>query len=215
MDLRQALGAVERLVLQDEIERAADLYVTLDGQRPLREIPIFEGVLARDPESHGHHWLRAALEWCVGLADEARCDLVRALLVSPGEDFLVRSRPRVLEALEGHAPVTSWLFHALAAVLARLDGSADDERHELRAALRLAPGETALHVSLARLEQGTCSLLEIVSLEQALERAPGWTDGRLRLLRAYLSLGETVLAETVLLELRHLRSFNGPRDAAA
>jgi hypothetical protein len=214
MDLELTLGAVERLVLRGELERAADLYVTLNDRWPLREIPIFEDVLARDPESHVHYWLRSALEWHAGLDDAARDDLVRALLVSPDEDFLHRSLD-VQRELEGEVPVTSWLFHALAAVTARIEGGPDEERHEVLAALRLAPDETALHVSLARLEQGTSSWLEIVSLEQALERASGWTDGRLRLLRAYRVLGETLLAETVLLELRQLRSFTGPRDVAA
>jgi hypothetical protein len=195
---REAIEEIEALTRRDELVRAAGLLVWTRGAFGTDAPDVFHRALSSRPEEHGYYVARAKLKWQAALDEEAFEDRVRALLVSACPDF-IRHEATQLPDVESDAP---WVEGALESVAFRLEGNEHEEGAHLMAAARKAPGEVALWVSVARLEQGTGTRLEIVALRTVLERARGWQDGWLRLLRALRQAGEHAAADRVLEKLK-------------
>jgi hypothetical protein len=151
---------------------------------------------AGEPRPDLHH-IRACLLLDAGERLAALTELVRALLLSEEIAFLVSHR-RLRRPLARLVPsLERWARLALEAVKARLDGETLLERRLLLEALREAPEERSIFLSLCRLERGSASDLEVFALEEALEGSD-WPDGHLRLAQAYREREEFARASRTL-----------------
>ena len=202
MSSRNALERLEHFSRCGSVARAAHVVRTLkDAARGSTVPDAFELLLAQRPDDHDVYALRASVAANADRRVEAAHDLVRALLVSPRMTYARRLASRVTEHVAGLRGLAPWVGLALCAVSARLDRKPCAERAFLLKASGGKDAETAVYVSLARLERRSGSVLEVLALEEVLRRAPRWTEGRLRLLQAFSKAGDRESVSRVLQEI--------------
>jgi len=202
MNHKEAIDEIEKLTLEGELNRAAGLLVWTRGAFALDAPDVFSRALAREPDDVGHYMWRAKLKWYAALDMEALEDQVRALLVGGDLDFVRHWAGGVAAEVADREDSAPWLVPATASVLTRIDGDEAEERRHVLDTIDASPGEVAAWVALARIEQGTGSPYEVVALRNVLERARGWSDGWLRLLRALRQSGDEAAADRLVGYLR-------------
>ncbi len=194
---KRILLEIERRAIAGDLERAANLLgyakeVGLCVSSP----DMFEQELAVDPLAGQFYRLRARVKWRAELREEALVDMTRALLVCDDEAFLFDQAGNVREQATD-VPLAPWARHALASVCHRLEGTPDSEWRHLVLA-RDASDDVAVHVRMAENRRGAADEAEIAALGAALEQAPGWLEGSLRLIVARTRVGDEIGAHRAL-----------------
>src|SRR5580658_1105910 len=137
--------------------------------------------------------LRASSGWKLALV-VAFGVFARFILLPFGRTGRSGGLVRTAAATEALAP---WARAALEAVFHRLDGTRDSEwRHLVEA--RDGSDDVAVHVRMAQLRRGLGDELEVPALAAAVELAPLWLDGWLRLIVAQMRIGDELGAHRAL-----------------
>jgi len=186
---RKRLDEVERLLMNEEFERSAQILRQLRLEHPRRpgKPDLFDRLLASEPTQDYLLYVRSIAYRKAGLLEDGVLDLIRATLVT-------RSKEGCLAQLDELAQIENvelapWMSKAVTAVAARTRQDRKAERQALLEAIRGAPEEIALFGALARCEVGSGSDIEIFALRQCVRCAPFWKCARLELHRAAKATG--------------------------